>query len=605
MTSPNNAHSNSNSLSPLAFARAYQVYRQRAAAETFDDTRILLAARFWTENEIAFDNPSLATFWQEDLPPLFAKIPSIDFDDLHPTELEEIASFVALVGALSAPLRDTEDHKQIEGDRRGVLHTPAQPQPVSHPIRSLAARKWLYLGDTKRALRCLEQLQLGPVPREDDCDGDGTIGPDVIDRLAEQVENDNPPLAEWLKRFASDWHDTLDSGYPNRARCLLVEQNANGAAPRGRMTDIEARVEPIDDGDTDEIVIDHQVRKPDDPHIGSFAAALAALRLWSAGAASLSNGQRLSGRYTISRGRGQLVSGGSMGLAAFAVSYGAWRNRDLHRDRHIIGRSVALTGAIEPDGTVSDISPETLQHKIERVCHSPVTHVAIPEKNRNDAETILTDLHTQYPNRRLHLIPITTTADLLDDRNIIRPERLCLGEFAVKQVGRWGRRPLVLSPLLLLLVYLVGSLLYRPIWIWYDTNPAGLFVQPGGIVAVNVSGDEIGHYSNFPYSLRVFNHPEGQPVIGGVRLSSIADIDHDGQNEILFCASAAVEKRLEGEGPIYLFKVSRFKGLVPLISVPLFVPTDYPGDSPEADKVPHPVNLKFLRLVPAAAESHS
>ena len=81
-------------LSPLAFTRDYQAYRDASGATPFADTSLLLAARFWMEHPGAMGSETLATFWKEDLPPLFTSVDSIGLDDLAPEELEEIGAFL-------------------------------------------------------------------------------------------------------------------------------------------------------------------------------------------------------------------------------------------------------------------------------------------------------------------------------------------------------------------------------------------------------------------------------------------------------------------------------------------------------------------------------
>ena len=66
----------------------------------FSDTRLLLAARFWTAHADALGNALYEAFWREDLPPLLKAIPGASPDDLAPDELEEIAAFLTDVAPL-------------------------------------------------------------------------------------------------------------------------------------------------------------------------------------------------------------------------------------------------------------------------------------------------------------------------------------------------------------------------------------------------------------------------------------------------------------------------------------------------------------------------
>ena len=125
-------------LTPLGFAREYQAYRVADAAIPFVDSRLLAAARFWSRHVEILASESYASFWLEDLPPLLASDVAGRFEDLHPDELVEIATFI----------------EALDADRLATTLTPAS-------LWELAARKWFYVGEVDRARECLTNAEFG------------------------------------------------------------------------------------------------------------------------------------------------------------------------------------------------------------------------------------------------------------------------------------------------------------------------------------------------------------------------------------------------------------------------------------------------------------
>jgi len=527
--------SSSNPISPLAFTRAYNTYRAESANIPFADSRLLAGARFWTPFGDSLTDPVLSSFIEEDWPPLLLQDPETA-EDLGPTEIEEIARFLDLAAS----------------HRRQIPGAPAASGALSRSALfwQAAARKHLYIGEPGRAIDALEHARMidrramPPAPRAEDfpADCDPTQMPED---LAGWAEPTYPAAAHWLREIRSRWIAQQETGEINQARCLVVEYDSNGRPVRGRIRDLTGAVEEIKRKDaSDEVTVHHQVRAPDDPHFGAIYNALAALRRQvghrgepvhprseprirhpeersDEGSAFALRGPHFHARLTLGPGNTESHTGDSIGLAAFALAYANWWASDIHRERRLIGTAVAFTGGIAHDGKLTPVSTSTLCAKIERAFHSPLTHVVIPESNRRDAEFELTRLREMHPHRRLHLIGAETAGDVITDHNILRTEKVCLGEFAARKAARWGRSVRVQVVVLLALIYLLVCQVYPRAWLFFDREPHHIIGQNRGFDVYNSD------------STLLWSVDFGQEsILDGIQ-SEVGDLDGDGHNEVL------------------------------------------------------------------------
>jgi hypothetical protein len=441
-------------LSALSFTRDYQHYRGRAAAIPYRDTRLLQAAQFWSEHSAALGDPAYESFWREDLPPLLETAGAPDFHDLLPDELEALAQFIERLASL--------------GLTSGI--TPPS-------LRELAAKKWLYVGEVERALQALSQTAIGagvdvkPITSASDDPGEPHELPQrLLERHGDRVA---PSLVEWLKAFDSEWREYLDGGSPNRATCVVVEQDHAGRPLRGRLRVLEGQLEKLNNGNGGhQVVFAHQLRSPDDPQIAGAYAALAALATaesgirkteWKGPVGKPSPVSWRAGYAFIDAGR-ELHGGASLAFACFATGFGDLWSKDLHRARKLISHAVALTGALAADGRSAPVSTESLACKVERVFFSPLASLAVPKSNRDDAEAAVTALSQRHARRRLRIIAIDRAADLAANGNIMTPERVCPAEFAFRAAAKYSRSVKMQIPALAVLGYLLVCLIYPKAW---------------------------------------------------------------------------------------------------------------------------------------------
>ncbi|MEW5875441.1 MAG: hypothetical protein AB1752_09695 [Candidatus Zixiibacteriota bacterium] len=575
-------------ISPLAFTRAYNTYRADSADIAFADTRLLAAARFWTPFAGSLADPVLSSFIAEDWPPLLDLQDPPDVEDLRPAEIEEIARFLDMVA--SHRLKSREREAPVEDPVSGaeppvaILPGSAVPSRFAHYWQA-AARKHLYVGDADSALTALKhaglidestvgQLSIPELPET-------ANATDLPSMLAEWAEANHPMSARWFREFDSDWSAKRESGEINQAQCLVVEYDPNGHPVRGRLRALAGTVEQIKRADaSDEVTVHHQVRAPDDPHFGAIYNALAALRRTlrhrgdpsrlqpelrirhpeersDEGPAVALRGPRFHARLTLGPSTAESHTGDSIGLAAFALAYANWWAADIHRERRLIGSSVAFTGGIAGDGSITPVSPATLRAKIARAFHSPITHLVIPEASRRPAESELAHLRTRHPRRRLHLIGIESPHDLIADHNILRTEKVCLGEFAARKAARWGRSVKVQVVVLVVLLYLLASIVSPQMWLFFDWEPATIKVHLSELLALNAQGQIVGRYGFDTRQLDTELHEMDAQRSANRRRYSIFDLDGDHRSEICFIPAFS-DVRANEPPIVFVFAAPRF-----------------------------------------------
>jgi hypothetical protein len=266
-------------------------------------------------------------------------------------------------------------------------------------------------------------------------------------------------------------------------------------------------------------------------------------------------------------------------LAAFAVAYGDSWAGEFHRERRLIGDTVAFTGGINAAGAVQSVSTDSLAFKIKRAFWSPLEYIAVPEANRRDAEAAVDHLRHLHPSRRLRVIGIERPADVIADHNILRPEKVCLGEFAVRKAARLSRSVKVQVPVLVAMLYALLCLVYPKAWVGFDNNPVSVDVKNSTLVVTNSSGQIVGTYSQFATPISDLSSIVDDLGLGPERFYLLDDLDGDSITEVVFCPMARQATGEARDGPIHIFHPSRFVRKLGIVArIPIHVPSGYPGD---------------------------
>jgi hypothetical protein len=313
--------------------------------------------------------------------------------------------------------------------------------------------------------------------------------------------------------------------------------------PKGRATnDTEAAAKrPGSVGSPDQVAFDNQVKTPDDPFIGVAYDSLKAVRtgLRSAGFA-----QRAQGSYRAFLsvdGSNRTFTGDSIGLAVSLVAFTQLLKPEVMRQERFIASDIAVTGSIDADGHITPVNNDSIAAKIERAYFSHVRYVVLPEANLATARDTVKRLNKQYPRRRLRLVSAAHLDDVLNDRNIIRSEKVCLGAFITKKAARYSRATKVQVPLLLMLLYALICIIYPKAWVGFDWNPQYVRLTDRGFEALNKD------------SIPVWDVEYECEGITSASKWEIGDIDKDSANEIAFAPRATRNLPCEANAKVFVY----------------------------------------------------
>jgi len=323
-----------------------------------------------------------------------------------------------------------------------------------------------------------------------------------------------------------------------------VDKNYRGASGRGRMRLLEGSVEPSGrTAASDEVSFDNQVKTPDDPFVGVTYDALAAVRrLFDSLDDKVRSKAFYHAHYAI-RDSGQTFTGDSIGLAAALVAYTDLLRPDIVRSERFLSAEVACTGSIDIDGRITEINPETLQSKIERVFFSPMRFVVVPKANLSQAQEYVDSLRERYPRRRLQVIGVDHLRDAIDNRNILRDEKVCIGEYVGRKTVKLGRSVRVQVPILLALLYALACIVHPKAWLFFDWNPEFVLVdeQSNRIVALNT--DSVPIWSK-TFQCNIWAEQSS---------SEVGDLDGDGNNEVAFIPYVLRSSPCEDHGRLSVY----------------------------------------------------
>ena len=192
-----------------------------------------------------------------------------------------------------------------------------------------------------------------------------------------------------------------------------------------------------------------------------------------------------------------------------------------------IGEGIALTGGIDKNGNLIEISEEVIKKKVEHIFFSPVQTFIVPEPDKNYSEDKLEELKKNYPERKLNIIGIKTLDDLLDSRKLvdIRKQKIIVrsSKFAKKN---WAA---------MILLVALTSLIYLGRFYDFDSNPAILVNKGTWLHMQNKNGKELWK-KKMGYDISKENFSSIKNIT-----QIIVDIDGDSINEVILARENRVE----------------------------------------------------------------
>ena len=491
--------------SPLQFAKEFARLHGQLAASPPGDSQLLLVLDFWQEMCEHLSDSAFRSYFDEYLPLLIQLVEPANLADLSIAELMIVQSVLAEIQDVPELVASLEIGSKLD------------------LVIVALARVYFYIGAVEEGLAVLSSLP-SSLSSEALLDGlESTHEYVALQTICARATETNHPLAATLNDILNDWQGEREAVYHDRARCLFVERDGSGRFVRGRLRTLVGRVEMFGkSARTDEITFDNVIKTPDDPFVGVAYSALAAVRkVFRAAGLKGQGGSYYHAHFSIADS-GQTFTGDSIGLAFGLLAHVQLLRPEVLRLDRLLSGEVAFTGGVDADGRLTAVNDETLGVKIERAFFSSVKYMVLPEANLPTAKQHLNRLRKSYPRRNLHLIAAERLSDLIEDHNIVRSEKVCIGEFVAKKAAKYGRMTKVQVPLLLLLGYLLVCLIYPKAWVGFDWNPAS-------VTFVDASFEVYNKDSHLLWSKLL----DCGLLINGQGLWAVADLNHSGKNDVL------------------------------------------------------------------------
>lgn len=505
--------------SPLHFAKKFARFKSELSEISSSDRLILKWLSFWPEVSPNLENRSYKSYIEEYAGIAESIIQPKSLKDLLPDELKELTD---AVGRLNRAVSDK-------------LRT--QIDKVAYRRAELV----FYLGEVDTALAVLEEndnttyaIEVDYSPGQDEYS--------LFEQVLNTAEDKYPKLYQKLKDIKDDWDAAREGVYFDRINCLFVEKDEKGREARGRLRTLTGSVEIANKRSAeDHVSFNNEIKSPDDPFVGVAYDSLEASRslLARQGLKRFANRNLHANLQIIDSD--QKFTGNSIGAAMAVLAYIQIIKPEIRRELRYISGLMALTGGIDQNGEITSVNDDTIKCKIESAFYSAVKYVVVPKDNITTARSVRDSLQKKHPHRNLVLLAVSHLNEVLCNLNLIREEKVCIGDFLAQKTVRYARLTKVQVPLLLVLIYALISILYPRAWILFDDNPDHLEFFRNGFTVLNKN-----------------DHPLWSKEFECDSLTrkydcAIHDMDKDNKNEVYFLMDAPYHIHCSDDSYLYAF----------------------------------------------------
>jgi len=563
--------------SPLQFAKDFGKLKSDLASQPAVDLKLLLLIDFWPSLETHHDDKAYRSYFEEYIPLLLHLVSEENLHDLTLPELEGVLNTLRSVNNVMSP-----------DDR-------AQAQDKIRLTTICLAKMLFYVGCVDEGVMlCAGLTGKASTNSIEYSDLDNLSELNALRVACDRFKDKRPSLYNIIKDVLDAWENERGTLSHERANCLFVEKGDQARSWRGRMRVLEGKVELLSkSAKTDQIAFENQIKSPDDPFIGvAYDSLEAARQVFKAKGFKDKAGVYYHAHFSI-RDSTHTFTGDSIGLAVGLVTYTQLLKPEIMRQERFIASEVAFTGGVDEDGRLTPVNEETLGVKVERAFFSPVKYLVLPESNLIAAKQHLEKLKKRYNRRRLHLVPAECLSEVIENHNVIRAEKVCMGEFVVRKAYRYSRMTKVQVPLLAALLYLMICLLYTKAWIGFDRNPQYVRVTKSGFEVLNAD------------SVSLWTKEYDCDSITSESKWEIGDLDGDESNEVAF--APMVPRNYPSENNASLFVYDDNGNL--LFRRHCVILGEYPGDS-SLDQFYTPEDIDFIKfrdsiiIISRATRSH-
>lgn len=487
--------------SPLEFAQEFEKFKSALSRIQTEDAKILLLTDFWpTIKEKTKDHSyqsyleEFYTFWQLHL----------NQNSLSDLTLDELTRIIEALQDL---------HHYSSGDNL--------TESINMVLLKLASL-YFFAGDIDNGLKQCCKITGDLELHVPEAISDNLDAYTAFIMVCDYIKGRKPGIHCSLMQIRNEWDTVRDAYYFDQLFCLFVEKTDGGRSVRGRMRLLKGSVDCFNESaTTDEITFDNQIKTPDDPFVGVTYEALKAVRsIFKNLNHKIESSSFYHAHFAIQDSE-QTFTGNSIGFAAGLLAYIQLLRPDNSRVDRFLSAEVACTGGIDKSGQITKVNDGSLEHKVRRAFFSPIKYLVLPKENQLEADKILDGLYQKYPRRKMIIIYLNKFGDAIENHNIIRDEKVCIGEYVTKKAIKYSRAAKIQIPLLLMLLYAMICVIYPKAWIGFDRNPQ--YVQPTETGFVALNADSVALWEEG------FNEC-GQPH---TIYSEVFDINGDEKNEVL------------------------------------------------------------------------
>ena len=194
---------------------------------------------------------------------------------------------------------------------------------------------------------------------------------------------------------------------------------------------------------------------------------------------------------------------------------------DFYNSAYIIKikEQSAFTGGVTESGEVLCTSEEIIKKKVAAIFFSDVSTFVFPKCEETYAYFALTQLKKNYPERKLKLIPVEDINDVINRRDVVDIKK----QKIVIRTGKFVKKNWISAAATVLLAIIFAFLFVMD----FDDNPQLLTSDGTTLFIKNKNGKLLW--------TKKINVDKIEMQNNNYKNAKIADIDDDGQNELILC----------------------------------------------------------------------